>query len=75
MSLNRTEKEAVIAEVAAQAGKAQTLALAEYRGLTVAQLDQLRKNAREQGVYLRKGAVSSTMGLGVRVDINSINAA
>lgn len=52
MSLNRNEKEAVIAEVAAQAGKAQTLALAEYRGLTVAQLDQLRKNAREQGVYL-----------------------
>jgi large subunit ribosomal protein L10 len=52
LSLNRNEKEAVIAEVAAQAGKAQTLALAEYRGLTVAQLDQLRKNAREQGVYL-----------------------
>lgn len=52
MSLNRNEKEAVIAEVAAQAGKAQTLALAEYRGLTVAQLDQLRKNARAQGVYL-----------------------
>lgn len=52
MSLNRNEKEAVIAEVAAQAGKSQTLALAEYRGLTVAQLDQLRKNARAQGVYL-----------------------
>jgi len=52
LSLNRNEKEAVIAEVAAQAGKAQTLALAEYRGLTVAQLDQLRKTARAQGVYL-----------------------
>jgi large subunit ribosomal protein L10 len=52
LSLNRNEKEAVIAEVAAQAGKAQTLALAEYRGLTVAQLDQLRKTARSQGVYL-----------------------
>ncbi len=52
MSLNRNEKEAVIAEVSAQAGKAQTLALAEYRGLTVAQMDQLRKNARAQGVYL-----------------------
>lgn len=52
MSLNRNEKEAVIAEVSAQAGKAQTLALAEYRGLTVAQMDLLRKNAREQGVYL-----------------------
>ena len=52
MSLNRNEKEAVIAQVAAQAGKSQTLALAEYRGLTVAQLDQLRKTARAQGVYL-----------------------
>lgn len=52
MSLNRNEKEAVIAEVSAQAGKAQTLALAEYRGLTVAQMDLLRKTAREQGVYL-----------------------
>jgi large subunit ribosomal protein L10 len=52
LSLNRNEKEAVIAEVSAQAGKAQTLALAEYRGLTVAQMDQLRKNARAQGVYL-----------------------
>ncbi len=52
MSLNRTEKEAVIAEVAAQAGKSPTLALAEYRGLTVAQLDHLRQTARSQGVYL-----------------------
>jgi len=52
LSLNRNEKEAVIAQVAAQAGKSQTLAVAEYRGLTVAQLDQLRKTARAQGVYL-----------------------
>lgn len=52
MSLNRNEKAAVIAEVAAQAGKSQTLAIAEYRGLTVAQLDALRKIAREKGVYL-----------------------
>ncbi len=52
MSLNRNEKAAVVSEVQAQAAKAQTLALAEYRGLTVAQLDALRKNARAQGVYL-----------------------
>ncbi|TAK73384.1 MAG: 50S ribosomal protein L10 [Aquabacterium sp.] len=52
MSLNRNEKADVVAEVQAQAAKAQTLALAEYRGLTVAQLDALRKNAREKGVYL-----------------------
>jgi large subunit ribosomal protein L10 len=52
LSLNRNEKQAVVEEVAAQAAKAQTLALAEYRGLTVAQMDQLRRQAREKGVYL-----------------------
>ena len=52
MSLNRNEKAAVVDGVAAQAARAQTLALAEYRGLTVAQLDTLRRQAREQGVYL-----------------------
>jgi large subunit ribosomal protein L10 len=52
LSLNRNEKQAVVTEVAAQAARSQTLALAEYRGLTVAQLDQLRKQARAQGVYL-----------------------
>lgn len=52
MSLNRNEKEAVVAEVSAQAGKSQTLALAEYRGLTVEHLNALRKTARERGVYL-----------------------
>jgi large subunit ribosomal protein L10 len=52
LSLNRNEKAAVVAEVSAQAAQAQTLALAEYRGLTVEHLNALRKTAREQGVYL-----------------------
>lgn len=52
MSLNRNEKAAVVTDVSAQAARAQTLALAEYRGLTVAHMDALRKSAREQGVYL-----------------------
>lgn len=52
MSLNRNEKEAVVADVAAQAARSQTLALAEYRGLTVAHMDALRRTARDQGVYL-----------------------
>lgn len=52
MSLNRNEKAAVIEEVAAQAAKSQTLAMAEYRGLTVEQLNKLRVEARAKGVYL-----------------------
>jgi len=52
LSLNRNEKAAVIEEVAAQAAKSQTLALAEYRGLTVEALNKLRVEARAKGVYL-----------------------
>jgi len=52
LSLNRNEKAEVVAEVQAQAAKAQTLALAEYRGLTVEHLNALRKQARDKGVYL-----------------------
>ena len=52
MSLNRNEKAAVVTDVAAQVARSQTLALAEYRGLTVAHLDVLRRQAREKGVYL-----------------------
>jgi large subunit ribosomal protein L10 len=52
LSLNRNEKAEVVAEVLAQAAKSQTLALAEYRGLTVEHLNALRKQARDKGVYL-----------------------
>ena len=52
MSLNRNEKAAVVADVSTQVTRSQTLALAEYRGLTVAHLDALRRQAREKGVYL-----------------------
>jgi large subunit ribosomal protein L10 len=52
LSLNRNEKAAVITDVAAQVARSQTLALAEYRGLTVEHLNNLRKQAREKGVYL-----------------------
>ena len=53
MSLNRNEKQTVVTDVAAQVARSQTLALAEYRGMTVAHLDALRKVAREKGVYLQ----------------------
>ncbi|MGY8904472.1 MAG: 50S ribosomal protein L10 [Burkholderiales bacterium] len=52
MSLNRSEKEAVIHEVTSLAAKAQTLVMAEYRGITVADMTRLRVKAREQGVTL-----------------------
>ena len=52
MSLNRSEKEAVIAEVTSLATQAQTLVMAEYRGITVADMTKLRSQARSQGVSL-----------------------
>ncbi|WP_372661378.1 50S ribosomal protein L10 [Hydrogenophaga sp.] len=52
MSLNRSEKEAVISEVTSLAAKAQTLVMAEYRGITVANMDKLRVTARSNGVSL-----------------------
>ncbi|WP_058616625.1 50S ribosomal protein L10 [Tepidimonas taiwanensis] len=52
MSLNRSEKQAVIDEVAALAAKAQTLVMAEYRGITVADLTKLRVEARKAGVSI-----------------------
>ncbi len=52
MSLNKSEKAAVVTEVSAQAARSQTLALAEYRGLTVESLNKLRVDARSKGVYL-----------------------
>ena len=53
MSLNRQEKTVVIEEVAAQLANAQSVVIAEYRGLDVASITELRKKARESGVYLR----------------------
>jgi large subunit ribosomal protein L10 len=52
LSLNRNEKQTVVTDVAAQVARSQTLALAEYRGMTVEHLNVLRKTAREKGVYL-----------------------
>jgi large subunit ribosomal protein L10 len=52
LSLNRSEKEAVISEVTGLAAKAQTLVMAEYRGITVADMTKLRNDARSKGVQL-----------------------
>jgi len=53
VSLNRTEKAAIIEEVSAELAKAEAMIIAEYRGLDVASATVLRKDARESGVYLR----------------------
>ena len=51
---------ALVADVSAQAARSQTLALAEYRGLTVEHLNKLRKDAREKGVYLHARSRNTT---------------
>lgn len=53
MGLNREEKAAVVEEVGAQVAQAGAIVVAEYRGLEVGQITALRKQARQQGVYLR----------------------
>ena len=53
MPLNLDDKKALVAEVSAIAAKAQSLVAAEYRGLTVTEMTELRAKARGQGVYMR----------------------
>jgi len=53
MALNLTQKKNVVAELAEVAGSAHSLVAAEYAGLTVAQLTQLRQKARNDGVFLK----------------------
>lgn len=53
MALTRAQKEAVVAEVADVAAKAYSVVGAEYRGITVERMTDLRAKAREAGVYLK----------------------
>jgi large subunit ribosomal protein L10 len=53
LSLNIEDKKAVVVEIAAEVAKAETIVVAEYRGIQVASMTKLRAKAREQGVYLR----------------------
>lgn len=53
MSLNLDDKKTVVAEVSAEVAHAQSIIVAEYRGLEVVDLTALRANARKSGVYLR----------------------
>lgn len=53
MSLNLDDKKAVVAEISAEVAKAQTIVVAEYRGIQVSAMTKLRAEARKQNVYLR----------------------
>jgi large subunit ribosomal protein L10 len=53
MALNLEDKKALVAEVAEVAAHAQSVVAAEYRGLTVGQMTELRSKARKSGVYMR----------------------
>jgi large subunit ribosomal protein L10 len=53
MALNLEDKKTLVAEVSAVASKALSVVAAEYRGLTVSQMTDLRLKARSAGVYVR----------------------
>ena len=53
MSLNLEQKQAVVSEIAAQLGSAQAVIVADYRGLDVGAVTDLRAKARKSGLYLR----------------------
>ena len=53
MALTLEEKKQIVSEVAEVAASAHSAVVAEYRGLTVGQMTDLRKKARTSGVYLR----------------------
>jgi large subunit ribosomal protein L10 len=53
MPLKLEDKQALVAEVGAVAAQAQAVVAAEYRGLTVSQMTELRSKARAAGVYMR----------------------
>jgi large subunit ribosomal protein L10 len=68
MPLNLDDKKALVAEVIEAARSAQSVVAAEYRGLTVGKMTELRAKARASGVYMRvvkntlaRRAVSGTL--------------
>ena len=52
MSLNIETKKAAVAEIGSAIANAQTMVIADYRGISVANMTELRANARKENVYL-----------------------
>jgi len=53
LSLNLEDKKAIVAEVSAQVANAQAIIIAEYRGIEVGKMTQLRAKTRASGIYFR----------------------
>jgi len=53
LGLNLEQKQAAVAEISAEVARAQAIVVAEYRGLAVAAMTDLRRKARVSGIYLR----------------------
>ena len=76
MALKLESKQAIVAEVSAQVAEAGAIVFAEYRGLTVAEMTELRRKAREAGVYLHviKNTLSIAPSMGPRLRASSRNS-
>ena len=71
MGLNLEQKKAVVAEVSAQVASAQTIVVAEYRGINVGEMTKLRAKARASGVYfrvLRTDRLTGPLAYGISTD-------
>ena len=53
MAIGLDQKQQIVAEVNEAAASALSAVLADYRGMTVAEMTEMRVKARESGVYLR----------------------
>jgi len=53
VGLRLEDKQTIVSEVNEAAGSALSAVLADYRGLTVAEMTELRSKARTSGIYLR----------------------
>ncbi len=73
MALNLEGKKVLVSEVSAVAATAQSVVAAEYRGLTVAQMTDLRTKARAAGVYMRvvKNTLARKALAGTQLDVIS----
>lgn len=70
MSLNLEAKKAIVKEIAEIAGNSPSAVAAEYTGLTVSDMTELRQSARDAGVYLR--VVRNTLARRALEDTNLV---